>query len=214
MKINYIGHSCFLFREKSGVSLLTDPFGDIGLPFPHVKADIVTVSHGHYDHSNVGALGGKPAVFREKGKYLCNGVKLEAVECFHDDANGAKRGKNLIFSFEMDGVRVCHMGDLGQKYDEEILKKVGHTDVLLIPVGGNYTINGDEAAWYVKALSPAVVIPMHYRVKGLTVDIEDEKRFLRAMGGSFCTEYEPELAKETLPDTQKIIMMERMQYDR
>ena len=214
MKINYIGHSCFLFRERSGASLLTDPYGDVGLSFPRVKADIVTVSHSHYDHCNVGAVGGDPTVFREAGKFTCRGVAIDGIECFHDDANGAKRGNNLIFSFVMDGVRVSHMGDLGQKYNEEILRKVGHTDVLLLPVGGNYTIDGEEAAWYVKKLSPAVVIPMHYHVKGLTVDIEDEKRFLQAMGGGYSTAREVEFTVDTLPAAQKIIMMERMEYDR
>lgn len=209
MKINYIGHSCFLFRESGGTTLVTDPFGDVGLPFPRLKADIVTVSHGHYDHCNVGAVAGNPAVFREAGEFSFGGIPIRAALSFHDDANGSKRGKNLIFSFVMDGVRVCHMGDLGQRSEPSVLQKIGKTDVLLLPVGGNYTIDGEEAAWYAKALSPAVVIPMHFHVKGLTVDIGDETRFLAAMGGKFSKASEVELTKETLPREQKIIVMER-----
>ncbi len=209
MRIYYIGHSCFLF-QGCNATLVTDPYGDVGLPFPHVKADIVTVSHGHYDHCNVAAVEGHPAVFTHAGNVTCRGVEITAVEAFHDDAHGAKRGKNIIFSFVMDGIRVCHMGDLGQKFDETLVKKLPKPDILLLPVGGNYTIDGEEAAWYARELSPAVVIPMHYHVKGLTVDISDEKRFLNAMGGHFTTAKSLELTKETLPSEQKIIVMERI----
>ncbi len=209
MKINYIGHSCFLLKNGS-TSLVTDPFGDVGLPFPRLECDVVTVSHGHYDHCNVRALVGEPAVFSRAGKFSVAGTEISAVESFHDDAGGTKRGNNLIFSFFMDGVRVCHLGDLGQKMDEGILQKIGKPDVLLIPVGGNYTIDGDEAAKYVKAISPAVVIPMHYHVKGLKVDIGDETRFLRAMGGTFVRQREIELDKDHLPKETKIIVMERI----
>ncbi len=209
MKINYIGHSCFLFRDESGTSLLTDPYGEIGLPLPRLESDIVTVSHSHYDHCNVGAVGGDPVILSRAGKFSVRGVEIEAVESFHDDANGTKRGKNLIFSFVMDGVRICHLGDLGERFDLHTVRKIGKPDVLLLPVGGNYTIDGAEAAKYVKAVSPSVVIPMHYFVKGLTVDIGDEKPFLKALGGPFYRGNEVELTGSTLPVIQKIIVMER-----
>lgn len=208
MKINYIGHSCFLFRESSGTTLLTDPYGDIGLSFPRVKSDIVTVSHSHYDHCNVGAVGGDPAILSRAGKYTVRGVAIEARESYHDDANGTKRGKNLIFTFEMDGVTVCHLGDLGQKAEGDILEKIGKPDILLIPVGGNYTIDGAEAARYVREIRPAVVIPMHYHVRGLTVDISDERQFLTAMG-TFERAKEAEITAETLPAATKTLLLER-----
>lgn len=209
MKINYIGHSCFLLTSGGGTSLVTDPYGDVGLSFPCLSADVVTVSHGHYDHCNVAAVGGRPKILSETGRFTFGDIRIEAFESFHDDVGGAKRGKNLIFSYTADGVRVCHMGDLGQKYSDRILKQIGKVDVLLIPVGGNYTIGGEEAAWYVKKLSPAVVIPMHYHVAGLTVDIADETEFLKAMGGSFTTARVLAFTAETLPRKQQIFVMER-----
>lgn len=210
MTINYIGHSCFLLRGNNGTSLVTDPFGDVGLSFPRIRCDVVTVSHGHFDHSNVGAVGGDPVVLSEAGKFSVAGMDIEAKECFHDDANGSKRGKNLIFTVCLDGVTVCHLGDLGQRADENILRSIGRPDVLLIPVGGNYTIDGEEAAKYVRAVRPAAVIPMHYYVEGLKVDIADESRFLKAMGGKFSRQKEAVFERNNLPSDQKIIIMERM----
>lgn len=209
MKIQYIGHSCFLLQASDGTSIVTDPYGDVGLPFPRISAAAVTVSHGHYDHCNVEAVGGHPRVFSEAGKFSVGNISIEASESFHDDVKGTKRGKNLIFSFLIDGVRVCHMGDIGQKFDFSFVNGITKPDVLLIPVGGNYTIDGEEAAKYVDALDPAVVIPMHYHVRGLTVDIEDERRFLRAMGGKFSTKKELSFTAATLPSTRQIIVMER-----
>lgn len=208
MKINYIGHSCFLFRESGGTTLLTDPYGDVGLSLPRLKSDIVTVSHSHYDHCNVKAVEGDPVILSRAGKFSVRGVEIEARESFHDDANGAKRGKNLIFSFTMDGVRVCHLGDLGQKMDDSILDKIGRPDILLIPVGGNYTIDGGEAARYVRAIAPAVVIPMHYHVRGLTVNISDETAFLSEMG-AFERAKEAEFTAKTLPAATKVLLLER-----
>ncbi len=208
MKINYIGHSCFLFRESGGTTLLTDPYGDVGLSLSRLKSDIVTVSHSHYDHCNVRAVEGNSVILSRAGKFSVRGVEIEACESFHDDANGAKRGKNLIFSFTMDGVRVCHLGDLGQKMDDSILDKIGRPDILLIPVGGNYTIDGGEAARYVRAIAPAVVIPMHYHVKGLTVDISDETAFLSEMG-PYERAKEAEFTAKTLPAATKVLLLER-----
>ena len=209
MKINYIGHSCFLFRGSNGTSLLTDPYGDVGLSFPRVFCDIVTVSHGHYDHCNTEAVGGEPIILSKPGRFSVCGVDLEAKESFHDDVNGAKRGRNLIFSFILDGVKVCHLGDLGQNADADMLRRIGKPDVLLIPVGGNYTIDGAEAAKYVASLRPAVVIPMHYHVKGLTVDICDETAFLKFVGGKYVRRSEVTLDKDSLPRSTQIIVMER-----
>ena len=209
MKINYIGHSCFLFRGNNGTSLLTDPYGDVGLSFPRISCDVVTVSHGHYDHCNTGAVEGHPVILSQPGTFSACGLEIEAKECFHDDVKGAKRGKNLIFSFVLDGVKVCHLGDLGQRMDTSILQKIGRPDVLLIPVGGNYTIDGAEAAKYVLSLRPAVVIPMHYKTKGLTVDIADNSEFLRAVGGERLHLGELVLDQNSLPKPTQTIVLER-----
>lgn len=209
MKIRYIGHSCFLLTDSAGTAIVTDPYGDIGLDFPVLRADAVTVSHSHYDHCNIGAVGGSPAVFERAGKYLFRGIGIEAVESFHDDVGGRKRGKNLIFSFVMDGTRVCHLGDLGEKLSADLLGRIGRPDVLLLPVGGNYTIDGAEAAEIVKRVSPAVAIPMHFKVKGLKVDVSDEKQFLACMQAKAARMSEVVLTRDGLGKANKIILMER-----
>lgn len=209
MKIRYIGHSCFLLTDSAGTVIVTDPYGDIGLDFPVLRADAVTVSHSHYDHCNIGAVGGSPAVFGRAGKYLFRGIGIEAKESLHDDVGGRKRGSNLIFTFVMDGIKICHLGDLGEKLSEDLLNRIGRPDVLLLPVGGNYTIDGAEAAELVKRLSPAVAIPMHFKVKGLKVDVSDEKRFLACVQAKAERMSEVALTCGELGKEIKIILMER-----
>ncbi len=209
MKIRYIGHSCFLLTDSAGTAIVTDPYGDIGLDFPVLRADAVTVSHSHYDHCNIGAVGGSPAVFDRAGNYLFRGIGIEAKESFHDDVGGRKRGNNLIFSFVMDGIRICHLGDLGEKLSADLLGRIGSPDVLLLPVGGNYTIDGAEAAEIVRHVSPSVVIPMHFKVKGLKVDVSDEKQFLACVQAKAERMSEVVLQQGELKKEKKIIIMER-----
>lgn len=208
MKIIHIGHSCFLLCAKNGATVLTDPYGDVGILLPQLNSDIVTVSHSHYDHCNVSAVGGQPVILKDAGSFCYNGIEIQAIESFHDDAEGRKRGRNLIFSLLIDGLRVTHLGDLGEKFGESSLRRIPRSDILLIPVGGNYTIDGDEAARYVKALSPSIVIPMHYYVRGLTVDIEDEKRFIKAMGGNYRREAALEVVQADLTQQTQLIVLE------
>lgn len=178
MKIQSLGHSSFLLTSEQGTRIVTDPYGDVGLVFPHVEAEAVTVSHSHYDHANTGAVRA-PLVLMREGSYRVGDVLVTAVSSYHDDQKGKKRGGNLIFSFEADGVVVRHLGDLGEPCCEETVRRIGKTDVLLLPVGGNYTIDAAEAERYVRAIAPAYAIPMHYHVPHLTVDIEGVEPFLR-----------------------------------
>ena len=115
MKIRYLGHSCFLLTESTGTRILTDPYGDVGFKMPRVEADVVSVSHGHYDHNNVKAVGGKPVVLDKEGQYEVGGVEIIAVKSYHDNANGEERGENLIFKFRLDGIEVCHLGDFAHR---------------------------------------------------------------------------------------------------
>ncbi len=174
MKITYLGHSCFLFISETGKRIVTDPYGEVGFAMLRVRADVVTVSHSHYDHCNVGAVEGAPVVLREAGDY----GDIRAIACFHDEAKGAKRGKNLIFKYRIDGIDVCHLGDLGERCTPELVRAISPVQVLLIPVGGTYTIDARMAKEYVDALRPAVVIPMHYKTKGLTIGIAGAEEFL------------------------------------
>ncbi len=184
MQIKYLGHSCFLLTTRAGTRALTDPFGEIGYPMPKVCADLVTVSHNHYDHCNTAAVGGKPAVYSAIRSEMGNSdLKIEAFPCFHDDAQGALRGKNLMFSFTADGVRVVHLGDLGEPICGRILDFLRGADVLLLPVGGRYTLGAAEAAAYVEALMPPYVVPMHYKTPDLNIGIAGIEGFLRKFEG-------------------------------
>jgi L-ascorbate metabolism protein UlaG (beta-lactamase superfamily) len=177
--IRWLGHSCFYCRGE-GVSLLTDPFNEeVGYPLPEREVDVVTVSHDHYDHNAVSLLPGKPEVIREAGDHRFRSLSIEGVPVFHDEARGAKRGGNIIFTWEMDGARICHLGDLGHLLDEKALNSMGKIDVLMVPVGGVYTVDAGDARDVVAQLRPALVIPMHYQTPHLTFDLEPLENFTR-----------------------------------
>lgn len=179
MKIQWLGHSSF--RILGSKSVITDPFGEIGLCFPEVRADIVTVSHGHYDHSAVEAVKGEPAIVDDAGPHRVADVLVTGYNTSHDDAQGALRGGNIVFVINMDGVKVAHLGDLGCIPDHNVLGALQNVDVMLLPVGGHYTIDGETAAEIVRLTRPRTVIPMHYKVPGLTVDVAGAEDFLKRM---------------------------------
>lgn len=213
MIIEYFGHSSFRLTSAAGESIVTDPFGEVGFSMPSVQADVVTISHDHYDHNNYKAVR-SDIILNKKGKYSFHGVKIEAIECFHDEVEGKKRGPNLIFLFVIDGLIVCHMGDIGEPCHSALLQKIGKVDVLLLPVGGHYTIDFQEAIEYVEKLHPHIVIPMHYKTSDLSVDIASADHFLEHFQavervGNFFT-----LDKESLGGKTKIIFMERLQCQR
>lgn len=178
MKIQYLGHSSFLLASSDGLTIVTDPYSpEVGFRMPEIEADVVTVSHHHFDHDYVKAVGGNPRVIDGAGSYDVKGVHIEGVSSFHDEVGGKKRGANTIFKFSMDGMTVCHFGDIGEPYSKELIEKIRPADVILIPVGGNYTINAKTAKDYVNGVDPKVVIPMHYRVKGGKIDIGNLEQF-------------------------------------
>ncbi len=184
MKIRYLGHSSFLLTESTGTAVVCDPYGDeVGFSMPEVAANAVTVSHHHYDHDNVKAVAGNPVVLDKEQGYELSGVVINAVRSFHDEEHGAKRGENVIFKFRMDGLDVCHLGDLGEECSTELIESILPVNVLLIPVGGTYTIDAAMAKEYVDRIMPDVVIPMHYRVKGCNLDIDRVDEFLSLFDG-------------------------------
>lgn len=177
MKLTYLKHSAFLI-EGEGATILTDPYPtSVGYKMPKVSPNIVSVSHHHYDHCDLSAVSGKYTLLEKAGSYNVDGVKITAIPSFHDDCQGRARGENLIFVFEIDGIIVCHMGDIGEKFSQFDFEKLPEIDVLLIPVGGNYTIDAVEAAKYIRKISPKVAIPMHYNLEGCRIDIESVERF-------------------------------------
>lgn len=213
MKIRYLGHSCFLLTESTGTRILTDPYGDVGFKMPRVEADVVSVSHGHYDHNNVKAVGGNPVVLDKDGQYEVGGVEIIAVKSYHDNANGEERGENLIFKFRLDGIEVCHLGDLGEECSSSLIEMLLPVHVLLIPVGGKYTIDSEQAKEYVDRIMPSIVIPMHYKSKGLSLDIDKPDAFLSEFEEEDVEETgasEIELTRDDIDEeTTKIILMER-----
>ena len=213
MKIRYLGHSCFLLTESTGTRILTDPYGDVGFKMPRVEADVVSVSHGHYDHNNVKGVGGNPVVLDKEGQYEVGGVEIIAVKSYHDNANGAERGENLIFKFRLDGIEVCHLGDLGEECSSSLIEMLLPVHVLLIPVGGKYTIDAEQAKEYVDRIMPSIVIPMHYKSKGLSLDIDKPDAFLSEFEEEDVEELdasEIELTRDDIDEeTTRVILMER-----
>ncbi|HIS21335.1 MAG TPA: MBL fold metallo-hydrolase [Candidatus Spyradocola merdavium] len=180
MKIQWLGHSSF--RILGSKTIVTDPYGEIGLRFPDVRADIVTVSHGHHDHNAVEAVKGEPAIVDDAGMHKIADLSIMGYNTAHDDEQGAKRGHNIVFVIQMDGTRVAHLGDIGCIPDHNVLGALQKVDVLLLPVGGNYTIDGEQAAELVKLIQPRTTIPMHYKTPGLTVAVSGAEDFLSRMG--------------------------------
>ena len=213
MKIRYLGHSCFEFTESTGTTIVTDPYGDVGFSMPNTRAEAVTVSHSHFDHNNVKAVDGNPVIFDREGQYEIGGVEITAIKSYHDDENGKNRGENLIFKFRMDGVEVCHLGDLGEECSSSLIEALLPIHVLLIPVGGNYTINAQQAKEYVDRIMPSYVIPMHYKTKGLDIDVEQPDEFIDLFDGEDVEELETseiELFRDDITEEQtKLILMER-----
>lgn len=173
MKITWLGHSAFRLEESTGTTVVTDPYGEslVGYRMRQVTADAVTLSHHHRDHDEVSRVAGSPQVFDTVGAWEVKGVDITSMHSWHDPEQGSKRGPNLIFKYRMDGVDLCHLGDIGEECDAETGDLIGTVNVLMIPVGGNYTIDAAQAKEYVDFLMPDIVIPMHFRTPSCAVDI-------------------------------------------
>jgi L-ascorbate metabolism protein UlaG (beta-lactamase superfamily) len=211
MKIRWIGHACF-YIESGEARILTDPFeSSVPYPFPDLTADIVTVSHQHHDHNAVSRVKGTPVVLDKPGATTVHGVAITGLASFHDDAKGAKRGKNLIFRFDLEGLRLAHLGDLGTALTDELRRELDEVEVLMIPVGGYYTIDAAEAAALVRSLPRVrVVLPMHYRTPPIAEwpigPVDDFVRTMdnvRQIGHS-----ETLVTKATLPESLEVRILD------
>ena len=165
MLIQHIGHAEFLIETESGMRIVTDPYGEgCGYPVRKLRADAAMVSHGHHDHNAVENLEGLQVTIDRPGVFTpAAGIRITALEGFHDDEQGSKRGKTLLFLLEAEGLRIVHLGDLGCRLNEEQARLLAKPDVLMIPVGGFYTIDGKTARETADALQPLVTLPMHYK---------------------------------------------------
>lgn len=181
MEIKWVGHACFKLQGKE-VSVVTDPFGaEVGFAMPKLSGNILTISHDHFDHNNRDAVT-SDIVFDAPGEFEFKGVRVIGVRTFHDEERGAKRGDNLMFLFMIDGLKLLHCGDLGHMPSDNILDSLGDVDVLFLPAGGNYTLPVSQAVELVHRLEPKVVVPMHFHIPGLKLDVALVDGFLKQLG--------------------------------
>jgi len=212
MYITWLGHSCFKIQEKSGndgATLITDPFSkELGLKVPHFEADIVTISHDHDDHNNKEALRGEPFIINTAGEYDIKNIFIEGVESFHDNNKGDVKGNNIIYRIDIDNISVTHLGDLGHTLDSKQLEILAGTDILLIPVGGKFTLDAKKAVEVVSQIEPRIVIPMHYKVSGLKVDLDGVEKFIKEIGLTPRKEEKLKISKKDLPqeDMELVIL--------
>lgn len=177
MNIRWLGHSAFLITTGAGVSVLTDPYDPyVGCRMPSAAPDIVTVSHDHEDHNCLEAVSGSPCVLRGGDVYDKGGLSVSSVHTFHDSEKGRLRGDNFAFVFKADGLTLCHMGDVGE-FVPELFRPID-IDVLMLPVGGKYTVDGNTAYRYVEQLKPSLVLPMHFKTPYCNFAIDGADVFL------------------------------------
>ncbi|MFA6588331.1 MAG: MBL fold metallo-hydrolase [Patescibacteria group bacterium] len=212
MIITWLGHSSFKIQTQNAV-ILTDPYdSSIGLRMPKVNADLVLITHDHADHNNMEILTGTPFIVNSPGEYEVRGVFAHGVQAFHDEKNGAERGAITIYRIEADDMKLGFLGDLGQKkLNDEQFENMNGLDIIFIPVGGNYTIDGKAAAELITELEPRIVIPMHYKIPGLSakVSITGVEPFMKQMGiTSNGKEDRLKISKKDLPqeDTRVVIL--------
>jgi len=203
MQIVWKGQACFYIVASRGkqeqVRILIDPYEDsLGLKLSPQEADIVLVTHNHFDHNNVKAAKGTPFLIDSPGEYEAKEVFVQGIQTFHDDVKGKERGLNIVYTITVEGITLCHMGDFGQKeLTPEQVEKIGQVHVLMIPVGGTYTITGKEAGKIISQIEPVIIIPMHYALPRLKPKLASVDEFLQAMG------------KKGLEEQQKLTLKER-----
>lgn len=210
MEIQYLGHSSFRIKGKN-VTVVTDPYDStkVGLKFPKVDATIVTSSHDHDDHNLIAQVEGSHYDILGPGEYEIGGTSIFGISSFHDDKQGEERGRNTIYVFNIDGIVVCHLGDLGHKLSEEQIGEIGNVDVLLVPVGGVYTIDASLAANTVSQLEPKIVIPMHYKADGLKYDLEPVENFIKEMGIEPIKDSKFSITSDKLPEEIQLVVLEK-----
>ncbi|TEU18978.1 MAG: lactamase [Dehalococcoidia bacterium] len=181
MEINWLGHSCFLIRGKEK-TIIADPYHpDLGYRLGEPEADIVTVSHFHPGHSYIAGVANEPKLIKSPGEYEIGGTFITGVATFHDNRKGDLRGKNTIYIIEMDGITLCHLGDLGHPLDPHLIEEIGDIDILFLPVGEVSTMPIDTAVEIVRQLEPHIIIPMHYKTEAFTGDLSPVDKFLDKM---------------------------------
>ena len=211
MKVKWYGHAAFLLTSDKGFKIITDPYepggfgGQIGYGKISDVADVVLISHDHADHNYVQGLSGKPRVIKGVGLHKVKDLEFKGIGTYHDESQGSERGQNTIFCFTLDGLRICHLGDLGHVPNDSEAKEIGPVDLLLLPVGGLYTINPSQATRTAQQLDPRVIIPMHYKTSKCGFPLATVEEFT---GGKPSVKFfqgaELEIKKEALPKGPEI----------
>lgn len=214
MEIDWFGLSCFRLRAREA-TVVSDPYEkNIGLKFPRPRADIVTISHNHAGHDYADGVPGNPKVLSGPGEYEISNVFVTGVQTFHDKRGGKDRGKNTVYVINIEGLNVCHLGDLGHVPTQAQAEAIGQVDILLVPVGGGNALNASDAAEVVSLFEPMLVIPMHYRVPDLTVKLDSVDKFIKEMGIKAPSKIEVLAVKrDGLPKETQVVLLEMKQKE-
>lgn len=216
MEIYYLGHSAFRIKGKAA-SLVTDPFdpdkaSGLGIKFTKIEAEIVTLSHDHPDHNAAHLVKGEPFVISGPGEYEVKGVTIFGISSSHNREESQVKGENVVYLIEMDGLRICHLGDLGEMLNEEKLEEINGVDILMVPVGGYYTINPAQAVELIGKIEPAIVLPMHYKIKPMGQEFSQLatlEEFLKETEETNLPVF-PKLviSKDKIPEERQIVLLE------
>jgi L-ascorbate metabolism protein UlaG (beta-lactamase superfamily) len=213
MVIEWLGHSCFLVTTKNGTRILYDPYDDtVGYSRPEKEADIVVVSHDHFDHNNLERITGSYTLVNTPGVHTFGEITIECIKTFHDHSNGAHRGENLVSVLSVRGIRLCHMGDIGCIPADDVIEKLKGAHILLIPVGGHFTIDAKEALTICERIEPNIIIPMHFSTPLTDMEIAPLHEFLEAAGREYDVSHPGQcylqIDMDSLKKRTRIVVME------
>jgi L-ascorbate metabolism protein UlaG (beta-lactamase superfamily) len=215
MKIKWYGHAAFLITSDQGTKIIIDPYepGAFGGQLSYGKirdqVDLVLTSHDHADHNYTKDLPGTPQIVKGSGSKTAKGISIKGISTFHDPSKGSERGANTIFTFKIDNVQLCHLGDLGHLLSDKELAEIGPVDILLIPVGGFFTIDPNEATRVAEQIKPKILIPMHFKTAKCGFPIAPVEDFLKGKSNSKRPKTsEVTIDKATLPQQMEIVVLE------
>jgi|SRR3989338_4977258 len=215
MHIIWHGQSCFeiIASQKAGeqVKIVIDPFTEeTGLSLPKLDSEILLITHDHYDHNNIKEVAGSPFLIQGPGEYERKDIFVQGIPSYHDDKDGKERGRNTIYTIEAEEMNLCHLGDFGEKeLSPEQLEKIGDVDILMVPIGGMFTLDAKGAAKIISQIEPRIVIPMHYSLPKLKVKIDGLEPFLKEMGQK-SAESQPKLLikkKDLTAEETKVVVL-------
>jgi len=204
-KITFYGHALFVIESIEGTKIGIDPYDQqIKTSLPDVRADIVVSSHDHFDHNNISLFRGKPRLVDAPISINMDDIEFEGISSYHDEKNGAVRGSNIIFKFDVDGIKFAHLGDLGHMLDKDQAGQLKDIDIMMVPVGGTYTIDSVTALDIIKKVKPKVVIPMHYKEEDTKLDVDPLESFTSKVKDHKEMGHSIKVSRETLPQKTEI----------